>query len=98
MNYQRLGLKKQVLVIFLLLPLIFWGTKVYAANECEDGDLDKCEEEIEKYEERYESTSKQLSNIQDQKESVLGTINNLSNELYITQSQIDDELQLDLLE
>ena len=90
LNYQCFSFKKQALVLFLLLPLLFLSTVVYAADECEDGDLEKCEEEIAKYEERYESTSKQLSSIKDQKESVLGTINNLSNEIYITQSQIDD--------
>lgn len=92
LNYQRLGFKKQALALFLLLPILFLGSfvYVYAANECEDGNLEKCEEEIEKYEERYESTSALLSDIRSQKNSVSSQIAELANQLFITQDQIDD--------
>ena len=92
LNYQGYRFKLQVLFILFVIPMLFVSTLLvaHAANECEDGDLEKCEEEIEKYEERYESTSKQLSEIRNQKNSVESQITNLSSQLYITQDEIDE--------
>lgn len=98
LDYQHFRYKKQVLILILLLPTLFLTQTVFAKNACDEGDLEKCEEEIEKYEKKYESTSKQLDDIKNQKNSVTSQISNLSNQLYITQGEIDNlKAQIDAM-
>ncbi|MEZ6255459.1 MAG: SpoIID/LytB domain-containing protein [Patescibacteria group bacterium] len=92
-NYEYLNKYSQVLVFMcIILPvfLVFSIATAYAANECEDGDLAKCEKEIDKYEDRYESTSKKLSDIKSKQESVTSKIASLSGQLSVTDAEIND--------
>ncbi len=66
----------------------------YADDPCKDiSDLDdkaKCyEEQIGKNQQKYESTSKKLSDIRSQKNSVTGKINNLLSSLSVTQAELN---------
>lgn len=86
---------------FIVLFVVLAGTifftfthNVYADDPCKNiSDLDDraaCyEEQIDKNEEKYESTSKKLSDIRNQKESVTGKINSLLSSLNVTQAELN---------
>lgn len=86
------------LTALTLLLTLFAGQTVttFAKNGCDEGDLEKCEEEIEKYEEKYESTSKKLSELSDKKNELDNQIANYTSEANVTQEQINqlqDEIE-----
>jgi peptidoglycan hydrolase-like amidase/peptidoglycan hydrolase CwlO-like protein len=81
-----------IMVIVLSIPLV---VSVYAKGECEDGDLEKCQEEIEKYQDRYESTSKKLDEIRNQKDAVLVKIDEYSSQINVTDAEVN-ALQSDI--
>lgn len=91
-NLKTILLTGIVLVTMSVLPV---ATKTYADDPCKKiTDLDdkaKCyEERIDKKEAEYESTTKQLSDIKNQKDSINQKITNLASQLNVTQAQLDE--------
>lgn len=90
-----LKLHSRLIILAILFFATLFITSSVVAAPCKDiTDLDDkaacLQKEIEEREEEYESTSKKLSDIKSQKESVSSTISKLSQELHITQTEIDD--------
>mgnify|MGYP005835667421 CR=1 FL=1 len=85
-------IQKKALVLVFLLPFLMFSffILVSAEDAFEDGDLEKYEKEIKKFEEKYESTSSKLSKIQEEKNKINSTIAELSGQSNITNEQIND--------
>ncbi|NMB69585.1 hypothetical protein GYA27_00055 [candidate division WWE3 bacterium] len=82
-----------VFIASLSIPLL--TTKTWADDPCKnitdlDDKADCYEEQIEKTEKKYESTSKQLSEIRSEKDAINKKIGELASQLNVTQGELDD--------
>ena len=88
-------LYKTVGIVFLLLTSVLLASRVLADDPCKNiSDLDdkaKCyEEQIEKKENEYQSTSSKLEQIRNTKNQISQKISGLLSQISVTQGEIDD--------